>query len=226
MKFIEDPAVQRGKAASRGYLFTKRAVDILASVCGILLFSPFMLLTAILIKASDGGPVIYQQIRLTKNRKAFKILKFRSMVLDAEKDGVARLSSGDRDIRVTPVGHFIRTCHFDEIPQLFNILRGDMTFVGPRPERPEIAERYEKELPDFAQRLRVKAGLTGYAQLYGTYSSPPAEKLKYDLRYINRMNTLTDLEILFKTFCFIANAFRHAVSGTRQQASVEDSAKY
>ena len=125
-----------------------------------------MLVTAIAIKAYDKGDVLYKQVRLTQNGKEFKVLKFRSMIQNAEKDGVARLAS-DNDDRITPIGKVIRMLRLDELPQLFNILKGDMSFVGPRPERPEIAHQYETEMPEFALRLQVKAGLTGYAQVYG-----------------------------------------------------------
>lgn len=182
------------------YLAVKRVFDFLASALGIVLLSPLMLVTAILIKGYDGGPVLYKQVRLTKDGKRFKILKFRSMRVDAEKDGVARLSTGDKDPRITPVGRFIRACRLDELPQLFNILSGDMSIVGPRPERPEIAAEYEKFLPDFPLRLQVKAGLTGYAQVYGKYNTNPYEKLEFDLLYINKMNVLTDLELMLNTF--------------------------
>ena len=182
------------------YLVVKRLFDTVASGLGLIILSPFMLLTAILIKAYDGGPVFYKQVRLTKDGKQFKIIKFRSMRVDAEKDGVARLSTGDKDPRITPVGRFIRACRLDELPQLINILRGDMSIVGPRPERPEIAAEYEKFLPDFKLRLQVKAGLTGYAQVYGKYNTNPYEKLEFDLLYINQMNLLTDLELMFNTF--------------------------
>ena len=182
------------------YLFVKRAFDIVASGLGLIILSPLMLITAILIKAYDGGPVFYKQVRLTKDGKLFRIIKFRSMRVDAEKDGVARLSTGDKDPRITPIGHFVRACRLDELPQLLNILKGDMSVVGPRPERPEIAAEYEKLLPDFKLRLQVKAGLTGYAQVYGKYNTNPYEKLEFDLLYINQMNLLTDLELMFNTF--------------------------
>ena len=182
------------------YLLLKRLFDIVASGLGLIILSPFMLVTAILIKAYDGGPVFYKQVRLTKDGKEFKIIKFRSMRVDAEKDGVARLSTGDRDPRITPVGRFIRACRLDELPQLINIFRGDMSVVGPRPERPEIAAEYEKFLPDFKLRLQVRAGLTGYAQVYGKYNTNPYEKLEFDLLYINQMNLLTDLGLMFNTF--------------------------
>ena len=185
------------------YLFVKRLFDIVASLCAIILLSPVMLLTAIAIKAYDRGPAIYKQVRLTKGGKEFKIMKFRSMRVDAEKDGVARLSSGDQDDRITPIGRFVRKCRLDELPQLFNILKGEMSFVGPRPERPEIAEQYYKSLPDFKLRLQVKAGLTGYAQVYGKYNSDPYEKLEFDLLYINDMSVVTDLALIFATFSIL-----------------------
>lgn len=189
--------VQR-KAPSAEYLAFKRGFDIFASCLAIILTSPFMLVTAIAIKAYDKGPVLYKQVRLTKDRREFKVLKFRSMRVDAEKDGVARLST-ENDDRITPVGKIIRKIRFDELPQLFNILKGEMTIVGPRPERPEIAEQYEKEIPSFGLRLQVKAGLTGYAQVYGRYNTEPYDKLKMDLMYINHMSVAEDLRIMLAT---------------------------
>ena len=181
------------------YAFVKRAFDIVSSGVAIVLLSPLMLITALIIKLYDKGPALYKQVRLTKDGKEFKILKFRSMRVDAEKDGVARLSSGDKDDRITPVGKFIRKCRLDELPQLINIFKGDMSVVGPRPERPEIAEQYYETLPDFRLRLQVRAGLTGYAQVYGKYNTDPYEKLEFDLLYINKMNVLTDLQLCFAT---------------------------
>ena len=190
----------RRSAKSLEYLAAKRCFDFVVSAIALVILSPLMLLTAILIKAYDRGPVFYKQVRLTKDGKEFKIIKFRSMRTDAEKDGVARLSTGDKDPRITPVGRFIRACRLDELPQLINILKGDMSIVGPRPERPEIAAEYEKVLPGFRLRLQVKAGLTGYAQVYGKYNTNPYEKLEFDLLYINQMNVVTDLELMFNTF--------------------------
>lgn len=180
------------------YLFIKRTIDIVASLVAIMVFSPFMLVTALIIKLYDRGPVLYKQTRLTMGHKEFKVLKFRSMRVDAEKDGVARLST-EHDDRITPVGKIIRKIRFDELPQLFNILKGDMTIVGPRPERPEIAAQYEKEIPSFGLRLQVKAGLTGYAQIYGKYNTEPYEKLKMDLIYINNMSLGEDIRLMFAT---------------------------
>ena len=180
------------------YAFAKRTLDALLAALGLVIASPVMLITAIAIKAYDNGPVIYRQVRLTKDGKPFEILKFRSMRVDAEKDGVARLAA-DQDSRITTVGRIIRTVHFDELPQLWNILRGDMSIVGPRPERPEIAAQYEQEMPAFSLRLQVKAGLTGTAQVYGRYNTEPRDKLKMDLMYINNMSLGEDLKLIFAT---------------------------
>ena len=191
------------KVLSPIYAFVKRTFDIVTSSLALILLSPVLLITAIVIKCYDKGPALYKQTRLTRNGKEFKILKFRSMRIDAEKDGVARLSSGDNDDRITPIGRFIRKCRIDELPQLINIFKGDMSVVGPRPERPEIAEQYYESMPDFKLRLQVRAGLTGYAQVYGKYNTDPYEKLEYDLLYINQMNFFTDLELCFATFLIL-----------------------
>ena len=187
------------KVLNPEYVIVKRGFDVLASLLGIIVLSPLMAITAIAIKAYDGGPALYKQVRLTKDGKEFRILKFRSMRVDAEKDGVARLSTGENDDRITPIGRVVRKCRLDELPQLFNILRGDMSVVGPRPERPEIAEQYYRTMPDFQLRLQVRAGLTGYAQVYGKYNTDPYEKLEFDLLYINSMSVLTDLRLMFAT---------------------------
>lgn len=181
------------------YLFLKRAFDMIASGLALIVLSPVMLVTAIAIKATDGGPVLYRQCRLTKDGRCFDVLKFRSMRVDAEKDGVARLSSGEHDDRITPVGRLIRKIRVDELPQLINIFVGDMTIVGPRPERPEIAAQYEAELPEFHLRLQAKAGLTGYAQVYGKYNTTPYDKLQMDLMYIANPSIMEDLRIMFAT---------------------------
>ena len=180
------------------YLALKRLTDIVLSLAALVVFSPFMLVTALAIKIYDGGPVLYRQLRLTKDGKEFYIYKFRSMRVDAEKDGVARLAQ-EHDNRITPVGKIIRAVRIDEIPQLFCILAGDMSIVGPRPERPEIAEKYEMEMPEFALRLQAKAGLTGLAQVYGKYNTTPYNKLQMDLQYISSMGVVEDLKIMFAT---------------------------
>lgn len=181
------------------YLFIKRLLDIVISAVALVVLSPIFLVTAIAIKATDHGPVFYKQIRLTKDGKEFGILKFRSMRVDAEKDGVARLSSGDHDDRITPVGKVIRACRIDELPQLLNILRGELSIVGPRPERPEIAAQYCEEMPELSLRLQAKAGLTGYAQIYGKYNTTPYDKLVMDLMYIAHPSIVEDLKIMFAT---------------------------
>ena len=176
----------------------KRIIDFVCALILCIISSPIMLVTAILIKAYDQGPVLYKQVRCTRDMKEFHILKFRSMRVDAEKDGVARLAS-DKDSRITPVGQFIRKVRLDELPQLFNILKGDMSIVGPRPERPEIARQYEAEIPEFAYRLRVKAGLTGYAQIFGKYNTTPYDKLKLDLHYIQNYSLMLDVKLMIQT---------------------------
>ena len=176
----------------------KRLIDIILSLLLIILTSPIMLITAIVIKLYDHGPVLYKQVRCTLGRKQFKIMKFRSMRVDAEKDGVARLASKN-DSRITPIGKFIRKCRIDELPQLFNILLGDMTFIGPRPERPEIIEQYLEEMPEFAFRMKVKAGLAGYAQVYGKYNTTPYDKLKLDLTYIENYSIWLDIKLMLLT---------------------------
>ena len=156
-----------------------------------------MLIIAIAVKAYDRGPVFYFQDRLTLGGKPFKICKFRSMCVDSEKNG-ARLAS-KHDSRITPVGHVLRNLHLDELPQLFNVFKGDMSLVGPRPERKTIMQEYEKELPEFYYRLKVKAGLTGYAQVYGKYNTTPYDKLKLDLFYIENYSFLLDIKLIFMT---------------------------
>ena len=181
------------------HLLFKRLFDIAVAVMALVVLSPVMLITAAAVKLADGGPIFYKQKRLTKNGKEFYVLKFRSMRQDAEKDGVARLSTGDADPRITPVGRVIRKLRIDELPQLFNILGGSMSIVGPRPERPEIADQYEQELPEFRLRLQAKAGLTGYAQVYGKYNTTPYNKLQMDLMYIAHPSFFEDLRIIFAT---------------------------
>ena len=180
------------------YLLIKRVFDVVASLAALIILSPLMIFVAIRIR-SDGGPALYKQCRLTKDGKKFNLLKFRSMRVDAEKDGIARLSTGENDDRITPVGRVIRKYRIDELPQLFNILTGDMSIVGPRPERPEIAKEYEEELPEFRLRLQAKCGLTGYAQVYGKYNTTPYDKLQMDLMYIADPGLAQDLSIIFAT---------------------------
>lgn len=176
----------------------KRLIDIVCALLLLVVASPFMLVTAVAIKLYDGGPVLYQQVRCTRDAKEFKILKFRSMRVDAEKDGVARLAAKN-DSRITPIGKFIRAVRIDELPQLINILKGEMSFIGPRPERPQIIAQYMEEMPEFAFRMKVKAGLAGYAQVYGKYNTTPYDKLKLDLFYIENYSVWLDLKLMLLT---------------------------
>ena len=176
----------------------KRIFDIFFSLISIIILSPVMLISAIAVKICDGGPVLYKQKRLTIDEKEFYVLKFRSMIVDAEKDGKARLAT-EEDDRITPVGKILRKFRLDEFPQLFNILKGDMSVVGPRPERPELSEEYRKDMPEFGFRLKVKAGLTGYAQVTGAYDTTPYDKLKMDLMYIENYSMRLDLQIILMT---------------------------
>lgn len=176
----------------------KRIVDVIVSLLGLLIASPVMIVTAVCIKCEDGGPVFFRQDRCTLNGRVFSICKFRSMVVGAEKDGKPRPAT-DHDDRITKVGNIIRRTRIDELPQLFNILKGEMSLIGPRPERIEHIERYEREIPEFAYRLKMKGGLTGYAQVYGRYNTTAYDKLKMDLLYIVNYSVLLDLQILFET---------------------------
>ncbi len=181
--------------------FAKRAMDIVFSLGAIVISSPVLLLIAACIKLYDKGPVFYTQERLTRDGEIFKIIKFRSMRIDSEKDG-AQLAKKNDD-RITPIGRLIRRTHFDELPQIFNILKGEMSFVGPRPERESIASQYEAMIPEFSFRLKVKAGLTGYAQVYGKYNTTPYDKLKLDLTYIETYSFWQDIKLMIMTFKII-----------------------
>ncbi len=179
----------------------KRIVDIIVAVIGIILLSPVMLITAICVKAYDKGPVLYKQARFTRDKKLFTIYKFRSMRVDAEETGVQL--SNKVDGRITPIGRIIRRTHIDESMQLFNVLKGDMSIVGPRPERPEIFDKYSESIPEFDFRLKVKAGITGYAQVHGKYNTTPIDKLRLDLLYIERYSLLLDIKLMLLTLRII-----------------------
>lgn len=183
---------------SFGQRFIKRCIDLVCAVLLMIVTSPIMLVTAVIIRAYDHGPVFYKQIRCTQHMKEFNMVKFRSMRVDAEKDGVARLA-GKNDSRITPFGRFIRTCRIDELPQLMNVIKGDMSFIGPRPERPDIIKQYLEIMPEFSFRTRVKAGLAGYAQIYGKYNTTPYDKLKLDLTYIENYSVWLDLKLMLLT---------------------------
>lgn len=199
----------------------KRCFDIVFSLVMLIIASPFMLFSAAAIKLHDGGPVMYKQKRLTINGKVFNVLKFRSMVVDAEKLSGPVLASDD-DPRITPIGRFLRKTRLDELPQLLNILKGDMSVVGPRPERPELSEEYKKEMPEFDFRLKVKAGLTGYAQVTGVYDTVPYDKLKMDMMYIENYSFRMDMQIILmtiKTMLFPPKTNAEASDGLIRQES-------
>ncbi len=176
----------------------KRAMDILLALVLIVITSPIMIIAALAIKLYDGGPALYSQVRCTLGEREFRIYKFRSMIVNAESKGVAVLAA-ESDPRITPIGRFIRACRIDELPQLFNVLKGDMSFVGPRPERPEFIEKYKRTMPEFSYRMKVRAGITGYAQLYGKYNTLPYDKLKFDLYYIEQYSLWLDIKMMILT---------------------------
>ena len=190
--------LSRNEGLQIDQMVVKRIIDIVVSIIGIIVTLPLFLIFGIAIYFTDRGPVFYKQVRLTLNGKLFEIYKFRTMRVDAEKDGIARLA-GEEDDRITGVGKILRATRFDELPQLFNIIKGEMSLVGPRPERPEIAKEYMKELPEFSMRLKMKAGLTGYAQVHGKYNTTPYDKLKLDLHYIRNYSIWMDLILIVLT---------------------------
>ena len=188
----------KGTGLTPAQRVAKRAMDIVLCCIAMIPAAPIMLIVAAAIKLEDGGPVFYRQKRLTRNGREFEILKFRSMIVDAEKYDGAVLAS-DRDPRITKVGRVIRACRVDELPQLLNILKGDMSIVGPRPERKVIADEYTKDIPEFPYRLKVRGGLTGYAQIYGKYNTSPYDKLRLDLMYIENYSLLLDIKLIILT---------------------------
>lgn len=190
--------LNRNLGMSISQRFWKRALDIVFCGLAVIVLSPVFLITAIAIKLEDHGPVFFKQERVTKDGKHFMILKFRSMIVDAEKDGRPH-PAGKKDDRITKVGNVIRACRIDELPQLFNILSGEMSIVGPRPERYEHVQEYTRLIPEFKYREKVKGGLTGYAQVYGKYNTTALDKLKLDLMYITNYSLFLDLQIMFET---------------------------
>lgn len=172
----------------------KRLLDIVVSLVGLILTSPLWLIFAILIKLEDKGPVFFKQKRMTKNNREFEIIKFRTMKVNVENRSATK-----NDDRITKVGKVLRKIRLDELPQILNILKGDMSVVGPRPEMLENVNAYTEEMPEFALRLRVKAGLTGYAQIYGKYNTSPKDKLILDLMYIENFNVFLDIKLILQT---------------------------
>lgn len=198
MHFIDSPLMKHScYQESLMMAFLKRCMDIGVSLFGLIITFPITMITMLAIKLEDGGAVFFRQERYTKNWKKFHVIKFRSMIMDAEKGGAVPCMKDDR--RVTKVGAVIRRFRIDEIPQLVNVLKGDMALVGPRPERVENVEKYTAELPQFAYRLQVKSGLTGYAQLYGKYNTSAYDKLRLDLIYIENRSLILDMKLIMLT---------------------------
>jgi exopolysaccharide biosynthesis polyprenyl glycosylphosphotransferase len=198
-----------------GTLFIKRFMDITISLIALILLSWLMLAIWLAVRLYDKHPAIYKQIRVTRGGRWFTIYKFRSMRPDSEDDGVPRLTAKD-DERITPIGRIIRRTRIDELPQLINVLTGAMSIVGPRPERPEIASQYEEIYPKFAFRTRVKAGITGFAQIYGRYNTEPEEKLFLDIMYIETFSILKDITLILQTI-------RVLFQGTSTEGIAKDS---
>ena len=192
--FIEDIGEIKKKPI---YDFFKRLIDLFASFLGIIILALPMLVIAVIVKCTSKGPAIYKQKRLTKNGKEFNLYKFRSMYIDAEKNGAQWATKNDS--RVTKFGKFMRKVRIDELPQLFNIFVGHMSIVGPRPERPEFYEEFESYIHGFNQRLKVKCGLTGHAQVNGGYDLLPQEKILLDIEYIKKRSFFFDIKIMFQT---------------------------
>ena len=197
----------------------KRFLDILVSAVFLLLTLPLMLIVALAIKLEDGGPVFYKQTRITKDHKRFDILKFRSMIVDAEKQGISIPATG-KDPRITKMGRITRATRIDELPQLINILKGDMSLVGPRPERVEHVDAYTEQIPEFAFRERVKGGLTGYAQIYGKYNTTPYDKLRLDLMYIENYSLILDLKLILMTLQIMLR--RESTEGFEKQKEMQE----
>ena len=188
----------RGTGLNIEQRILKRAMDILLCSIAMVAAAPIMLVVAAAIKLEDGGPVFFKQERVTRDEKRFDILKFRSMLVDAEKAGQV-IPATDHDPRITKVGRVIRATRIDELPQIINILKGEMSIVGPRPERVEHVEKYQEEIPEFIYRTKVKGGLTGYAQIYGKYNTSPYDKLRLDLTYIEEYSILLDIKLILMT---------------------------
>jgi len=192
----------KGTGLTPAQRVAKRTMDIVLSSIALLVFAIPMAAVAIAIKLEDGGPVFYKQKRMTRGGREFEILKFRSMIVDAEKYAGAVLAT-ENDPRITKVGKFIRATRLDEIPQIINILKGDMSVVGPRPERKVLADKIREEVPEFDYRLKVRGGLTGYAQIYGKYNTSSYDKLRLDLMYIENYSLLLDIKLIILTLRII-----------------------
>ena len=185
----------------RTYAITKRIFDVISSISGFIILSPILLIIAILVKITSKGPILYSQTRVGKNGQTFEILKFRTMKVDAEKE-TGPVWAAQNDNRLTPIGDVMRKLHVDELPQLINVLRGEMSIIGPRPERPVFVRKFKEIIPDYEKRLMIKPGITGLAQVWHRYDETIEDvkkKVKYDLLYIKRMCIWADLNIMLRT---------------------------
>ncbi|EOD00102.1 sugar transferase [Caldisalinibacter kiritimatiensis] len=200
----------------------KRVLDIVISIGGLAITFPFLLVTSIAIKLYDKGPIFYKQERVTENNKVFSLYKFRTMIVDAEKHTGPVLAT-ERDPRITPIGRFLRATRIDELPQLINVLKGDMSIVGPRPERPYFVEKFNKEIEEFKYRVFVKAGITGLAQVLGRYSTDPENKAKFDLLYIKKYSLLLDIKIIFNTLKVIF--IKDSSAGVKEDKKINEELK-
>ena len=201
----------------------KRLLDLVVAGIGFVCALPFMLATALAIKIGDPGPVLYSQIRVGRDGKEFEVYKFRTMRVDAEKYSGPMLAQ-ENDPRITKLGRFLRAVRLDELPQIWNVLIGDMSIVGPRPERPFFVKKFIQEIPEYAYRHNVKPGITGMAQVYGKYNTTAFDKLVYDLMYIEKCNILTDLTIIIQTVKVLFT--KSATEGTGIEQKAFDIAKY
>lgn len=212
----------KGLGLTPGERAVKRFFDIFLCLVAMIVAGPVMLVIALAIKLDDHGPVFYKQERVTRNGRLFDILKFRSMVVDAEKDGEPQ-AAVDNDPRITRVGRVIRASRLDELPQILNILKGDMSIVGPRPERKEFNDAYTEKIPEFPYRLKVKGGLTGYAQIYGKYNTSAYDKLRLDLMYIEDYSILLDLRLILMTIRILFS--KESTEGFDKTTTVESGRK-
>lgn len=200
----------------------KRLFDIVFSFIAIIVLSPLMIIIAIAIKVSSKGPVLFKQERVTQNNKLYNVYKFRTMIKDAEKLTGPVLAT-EKDSRITAIGLFLRATRLDEIPQFFNVFLGDMSIVGPRPEREFFIEQFKKELPEFEYRVAVKAGITGLAQVMGKYTTTPEDKLRYDLLYIRNYSFGLDLQLLLQTVRIALT--KESSSGIKNDITLDELAK-
>lgn len=190
--------IENNSLSSATYLMVRRLFDIVVAIVGLVVAFPLLVIFSIAIKLDTKGTVFYRQVRVGVKGKYFELLKLRTMEMDAEKDGPRW--AGTNDPRVTRIGKYLRKTRFDELPQLINVLKGDMSMIGPRPERPIFTEIFNQKTPGFIKRLAIKPGLTGWAQVNGGYDITPEEKLAYDLEYIHKRSFFLDVKILLLTF--------------------------